>query len=110
MSDSGVVRYGYDHCRVCGKPITVLRPGSLGKWEQAQRKPLMPEKQWRDMGFLAAPTQMQINSVPADGCCGDCGLKLTKRKWRYHERGALLIVVAVTICWVIFWIISYMRH
>jgi hypothetical protein len=110
MSGSGVVRYGFDHCRVCGKPITVARHGSLANWEQAQRKPPMPEKQWRELGFLAAPTPLQMQAVPADGCCSDCGLKVMKRKWRYHERGVIVITATVIICWVIFFIISYMRH
>jgi hypothetical protein len=51
-----------------------------------------------------------MQAVPADGCCSDCGLKVMKRKWRYHERGVIVITATVIICWVIFFIISYMRH
>jgi hypothetical protein len=110
MSASGIVRYGFDHCRMCGKPIVVHRHGTLPQWEQAQRKPLMPEKQWRAMGFLAAPTRLQLREVPADGCCPECGLKISKRAFKYHERGLIAIAITVSICWGIFYVISYMRH
>jgi hypothetical protein len=105
-----MIRYGYDHCRMCGIPIVIKRASALKQWENAQRKPPVPEKVWRDMGFLAAPTEFQMNTSPADGCCADCGMIMQHRKWHYHTRGVVLVAMCVIIAICISYVVLYMRH
>ena len=104
------MKYGFDHCRVCGKPIAPRGQSKRDLWEAAQRKPPMPEKRWRALGFLAAPTAYQLNVDPADGCCADCGLAVSHRTSRFHVRGIASVVGTVTMGVAIAYIIFYMRQ
>jgi hypothetical protein len=107
---SQMKRYGYDHCRVCGKPIAPGNAEQLERWEEAQRRPVIPEKEWRRRGFLAAPTGHQLNLGPGGGCCADCGLKLTMKHSRYHLRGTFVIVGFIALMTFICAVLFYTRH
>jgi hypothetical protein len=104
------MKYGFDHCRICGKPIAAGRADWLEQWEAAQRRPPIPETEWRKMGFLAAPTKFQLKIAPANGCCSDCGLVISHRTSRYHVRGIASILGVVAMTSFIAWVIFYMRQ
>lgn len=86
--------YGVDQCRICGVPMPSKGPEAMAEWEQAQRKPTMPEAEWRARGFLAAPTKKQIG-IPWLGCCQSCAMKQLNGRFRYNWRGTLMIAVFV---------------
>ena len=94
--------YGVDQCRCCGTQITVVRAESLKEYTDAlRRKPTMPEAQWRQQGFLAMPTPMQLHHV-AYGCCQPCAEVLIKRKMGAPRRIAMVGVgaaIAFTLIW-----------
>ena len=102
--------YGVDQCRMCGKPIPVLRPTAWREWEDAQRRPVVPEKEWRRLGMLGPPTRLQWRSNMADGCCTPCGVKLLHRRWRYGLRGVLSVAFFVGLAAVVSFIILYFPH
>jgi hypothetical protein len=101
--------YGVDQCRVCGKPIPIKSVTAMTDFLVAQRKPAMPEAEWRRRGFLASPTKQQVK-FPEMGCCFDCGLKLAHQASRYHLRGIMVIVFMVFATTVISIITLFMRH
>lgn len=101
--------YGLDQCRMCGKPILVKGPEAIIEWEQAQRKPPIPEAEWRKRGFLAAPTGKQL-SMPWMGCCDDCGMIQMRKRWRFNTRGALLILGFLAMMGLIAYIASVAPH
>jgi hypothetical protein len=49
--------YGVDQCRVCGKPITVPSKKARAEQEKTNRKPPIPEAEWRRRGFSWASTR-----------------------------------------------------
>jgi hypothetical protein len=104
------IRYGFDHCRLCGVPITPRRHDALTQWEEAQIKCKMPEKQWREEGFLAAPTKYQVFVSPSDGCCAKCGVEMAHRVAKYHLRGILSIALAVALAVFVSCVALYMRQ
>lgn len=95
--------YGVDQCRVCGVKIEVRTPRDMEEWIEAQRHPIMPEKEWRRRGWLAAPTRMQ-KRMPAYGCCPKCGLREMNRKMKAGQRllmAGAVAGVALTIVWMV---------
>jgi hypothetical protein len=104
------IKYGFNHCRVCGVPIKPRRHDALEQWEEAQLKCKIPETEWRRQGFLAAPTRYQIHISPMDGCCAKCGQEVAHKVARYHVRGLLSIGLAVVIGVFVSVIVIYMRQ
>lgn len=104
------IRYGFDHCRLCGLPIKPRRHDALANWEEAQIKCAMPEKKWRQKGFLAAPTRYQIYIAPSDGCCAKCGQEMAHRVAKYHVRGILSIALSFVIFVFVSVVVIYMRQ
>ena len=102
--------YGVDQCRMCGKPIAVLRATALQEWEKAQLNPVIPEKQWRALGMLGPPTRMQWYNNLADGCCAPCGMKMMNRRLQYSRRGLALIAAFITVAVITSLIILYLPH
>ncbi len=95
--------YGVDQCRVCGVPIKPHRPDEITDWLKAQKRPLIPEHEWRRRGFLAAPTREQL-FLPSAGCCQPCGERLLRKRSGLGKRlavGALSAAAAVAIIWVV---------
>jgi predicted nucleic acid-binding Zn ribbon protein len=93
--------YGVDQCRVCGVPIKPHRADEITDWLKAQKRPPIPEKEWRRRGFLAAPTKEQL-SLPAAGCCQPCGEKLMINATGARQRLVMILVTAVlaiTLTW-----------
>ncbi len=98
--------YGFDQCRMCGKKISIDDHITLQDWEMAQRRQLMPEKEWRRRGFLSAPTKWQLDH-PWVGCCPACGVKQFKKHWGSNRKvlvalGAIVVFSAIT-----WWVFSY---
>ena len=104
------IRYGYDHCRICGKSIRRRRPEGLEDWLEAQRKPPIPEAEWRRRGFLAAPTKFQLVQQPADGCCPDCGIKMTHKFARYTTRAVGVTIFGIVVAVIVSVIVLYVRQ
>jgi hypothetical protein len=95
--------YGVDQCRVCGTAIKPHSPKDMDNWLKAQKKPPIPEKEWRRRGFLAAPTKHML-AMPAYGCCQDCGQRLAIKHSKVNQRVmwlALAAVTAGTIVWTV---------
>jgi hypothetical protein len=95
--------YGVDQCRMCGVPIKPHRPNEMEDWLKAQKRPPIPEKEWRRRGFLAAPTREQMAN-PAAGCCQACGEKMTLRIGGAGKRAVLLaigVATAIAIIWTV---------
>ncbi len=102
--------YGVDQCRVCGARIFPKGPETAELQTEANRKPQMPEKEWRRRGYLCPPTKFQIHVDPSNGCCHKCGM----RELRKHSKfgvitfsiaGAFLLVVFVLVV-----VITYIPH
>jgi hypothetical protein len=102
--------YGVDQCRVCGTPIPPLGPKALEEQQKANRKPPIPEAEWRKMGLLTAPTKFQLRSQPGDGCCRPCGLKMMNRKYHYNTRLAIAIAAAVTLAAFVTIVVTFLAH
>jgi hypothetical protein len=102
--------YGVDQCRVCGVPITPLGPTAWMEQDKANRKPPIPEAEWRRMGFLTVPTLAQLRGAPASGCCRACALKLMHRKYRYYVRVMLIVAVAAVVLTTIVVVYTYLAH
>jgi hypothetical protein len=101
--------YGVDQCRVCGVTIKPHSPRDIDDWLEAQKRPPIPEKEWRRRGFLAAPTRHQMQN-PAGGCCQACGERLMRNK--YHPVFRLsMFVLAFAISFAIVWkVVTYSAH
>jgi hypothetical protein len=102
--------YGVDQCRVCG---TAIRPRGPKSWEEqdhANRKPTIPEAEWRRRGYLTSPTRSQLRMMPADGCCRPCGIKQMEKRFHYFTRAVVLAVVIVSVLAGIFTVITYLPH
>jgi len=102
--------YGVDQCRVCGKPIVVRSPETLAEQEKAIRKPVVPEKVWRARGYLTAPTATQWRVNPADGCCGACGVREFRKKYRHVVRFWILLAGAAIISTVVVSVMKFLPH
>jgi hypothetical protein len=102
--------YGVDQCRVCGIAITPRGPEAWHEQERANRKPGIPEAEWRRRGFLTSPTRNQLRAMPADGCCRPCGIKLLKRKYHYGARAVGVVVVVSLLMAGIIMLITYLPH
>jgi hypothetical protein len=96
--------YGVDQCRVCGVPIKPHRPDEITAWLKAQKRPPIPEREWRRRGFLAAPTPEQM-SLPAAGCCQACGERLLLKAGKAGRRFAYVAVGAV-VAFAIIWVVQ----
>jgi hypothetical protein len=55
---------------------------------------VMPEAQWRKMGFLAPPTKRQLGQ-PSAGCCYACGILLMNQKMKPWRRMAIVVCIAL---------------
>ena len=98
--------YGVDQCRVCGTPIVPKGPEVAVEQMEANRKPLMPEKEWRRRGYLCPPTKFQIRQDPSNGCCHACGMRELRKFSRFGVitlsvaggflLGVIIIVLIVT--------------
>jgi hypothetical protein len=82
--------YGVDECRVCGVPIRVPGPTARAEQEKANRKPPMPEKEWRRRGYLCPPTRHQLIE-PQHGCCPQCGREQAIKKYNPNTRLVLML-------------------
>ena len=102
--------YGVDQCRVCGTPIPIRGPDILADQERVNRKPIIPEEEWRQLGLLTSPTREQLYRNPANGCCGPCGLKLMRRHYNYTKRAMAVIGLAVGLAVIIVGVITYLPH
>ena len=102
--------YGVDQCRVCGIRIPPLGPDQAEEQMKVNRKPIIPEQEWRRMGLLTSPTRPQLNKNPALGCCGPCGLKQIKKKSKPGTRGFLILFVGVGIAIFVISIITFLPH
>ncbi len=102
--------YGVYQCRVCGRPISPKGPEVAEQQAKANRRPQMPEKEWRRRGYLAPPTGFQIYTDPSHGCCSSCGLKelrkFTKIGVITFWVGALFVVAVIVFAF----IITYLPH
>jgi hypothetical protein len=102
--------YGVDQCRVCGVPIVPKGPDQAIQQEKANRKPKMPEKEWRRRGFLTSPTPYQLKTDPANGCCGKCGLLMTRKLYHYNAIALGVLVGAVLLFTFILTIVTFLPH
>lgn len=102
--------YGVDQCRVCGKPIIVNSPKSLEEQEQALRNPIVPEKVWRERGYLTPPTVRQWRGDPSLGCCLECGRREMRRKWKWSWRIGMMYAMLGALTVTIVVIVTFMRH
>ncbi len=102
--------YGVDQCRVCGIPIPHTGPEAVRKQEEANRRPIIPEKEWRRRGFLTSPTRSQLGLAGARGCCAQCGLKVMKQQFKYSTRFFLVLALGVTTAAVMVYVSTYLPH
>jgi hypothetical protein len=102
--------YGVDQCRVCGTAIRPHGRRTAEFQEKANRKPPIPEEEWRRRGYLCAPTLRQLTRDPSNGCCAACGRKEMRKFFMVRSR--LVIAVAVLVLTITFAIFldSYMHH
>ncbi len=101
---------GVDQCRVCGKKITIGRKAAHEEQEKALRKPVVPEKVWREAGLLTPPTWSQWYRNPGDGCCLDCGTMLVNRKFRVTVRFFGMYAVLFGAAILIIFMATYSNH
>ena len=102
--------YGVDQCRVCGTRIHPKGPEVAEEQMQANRKPLMPEKEWRRRGYLCPPTKFQIRQDPSNGCCHKCGMRELQKFSKYgvltfSVAGGFLVAVIILVI-----IVTYIPH
>jgi hypothetical protein len=102
--------YGIDQCRICGIDIPFVGPKGAQKQEEANRRPMLPEKEWRRRGYLASPTRAQLGGAPAEGCCHQCGLKQMEKSFKYRTRTLSLLAFAVALAAFVVWVITYLPH
>ena len=102
--------YGVDQCRICGTEIKPKGPDVAIAQELANRKPLMPEKEWRRRGYLTSPTKHQINTDPAHGCCAKCGLLATRKHFHYNYIAAGVFVGAVILAIFVVTVVTFLPH
>lgn len=76
----------------------------------ANRKPPMPEAEWRRRGYLCPPTRRQLTTKPAEGCCMLCGQKETRRYYKPRMRLVVLNAVALTVIFAAIALLTYMNH
>jgi predicted nucleic acid-binding Zn ribbon protein len=102
--------YGVDQCRVCG---TAIRPHGRRVrefQEKANRKPPIPEEEWRRRGYLCPPTPQQLNQYPAGGCCTECGRKEMRKFFMVRTRLVLTLITLVVVIAFALFVGSYMHH
>jgi hypothetical protein len=102
--------YGVDQCRICGAPIIPRGPEVWAEQEAANRRPILPEKEWRRRGFLTSPTRIQLQADPANGCCRPCGIKMIQSTYRYHRRGLFILGFAAALAAFILVVVTYLAH
>jgi hypothetical protein len=102
--------YGVDQCRMCGAPISPTNKRARDQQEAANRKPLIPEAEWRARGFLTSPTRAQLGAAPADGCCWPCGLKQMNVKYKYTSRRFLVFAIMIGAAAFVMIITTYLPH
>jgi hypothetical protein len=74
--------YGVDECRYCGAAIKQRGPKAMEDYQNSRgKKSPMPEAEWRALGMMAPPTQMQI-WFPTNGCCDSCALRVATKRAR----------------------------
>jgi hypothetical protein len=102
--------FGVDQCRVCGAAIPVHRRAAEKEQEAANRRPPLPEAEWRRRGYLCPPTKRQLRTKPAEGCCMVCGQKEARRF--YKPRTRLIARTALTFVFILSTIalMTYMNH
>jgi hypothetical protein len=102
--------YGVDQCRICGAPIKPTNKHARDLQEDANRKPLIPEAEWRARGFLTSPTKAQLGAAPADGCCWPCGMKQMKLKYKYSTRRYAVMTAMVAAAAFVIYVTTYLPH
>ncbi len=102
--------YGVDQCRMCGTAILPKGPDAAIEQEKANRRPLMPEKEWRRRGFLTSPTRYQLKVVPADGCCAKCGLIATRKHLRVNWIAAAVVLTSIIIAIFVVRVVAFLPH
>jgi hypothetical protein len=102
--------FGVDQCRVCGTAIRVTGRSAREDQEEANRRPLMPEAEWRRRGYLCPPTRRQLRIAPAAGCCMACGQKEARRFYRTRTRLAIMITISLTLIVSSIALMTYMNH
>jgi hypothetical protein len=102
--------FGVDQCRVCGTPITVSSRAAREEQEKANRRPLMPEAEWRRRGYLCPPTKKQLNIAPAGGCCMKCGEKQARQFYQARLRLAGMVALSLGLILSAIALLTYMSH
>jgi hypothetical protein len=102
--------YGVDQCRVCGTPILARSRRALELQEKANRRPPIPEEEWRRRGYLCAPTWRQLTSDPSHGCCGECGRKEMRKFHKIRFRLFAAVSVLALALGTALLLDSYMHH
>jgi hypothetical protein len=102
--------YGVDQCRVCGTRISPKGPEAAEEQEKANRRPIMPEKEWRRKGFLAPPTKAQIYVDPSNGCCAKCGMMVLRKHSKFGVITFSIAAVFLLLCVFGAFIITYLPH
>jgi hypothetical protein len=95
---------------VCGVPIVPKGPDVAIQQEKANRKPQMPEAEWRKRGFLTSPTKFQVKTDPAHGCCAKCGLLLTRKHFHYTALALGVLVGAVLLFAFVLTVVTFLPH
>jgi len=102
--------YGVDQCRVCGTAIKVPNRRTQEAQEQANRRPPIPEVEWRRRGYLCAPTLGQLTRDPSKGCCADCGRREMRKFFMVRSRLVLAVGVLVGVVAFAVFLATYMHH
>ena len=102
--------YGVDQCRVCGTAIKPKGPDAAIAQELANRKPTMPEKEWRRRGYLTSPTKYQLKTDPANGCCAKCGLLQTRKLYHYNVIAGCVLVASILLAVFVVSIVTFLPH
>ena len=102
--------YGVDQCRVCGIPILVPSKRAREEQELANRKPTMPEAEWRRRGYLASPTRRQLGKRPSHGCCQACGNREMRKYIKPTQRVLYGIGIILCVFVGIVALLTYMHH
>jgi hypothetical protein len=102
--------YGVDQCRVCGKPITVPSKKARAEQEKTNRKPPIPEAEWRRRGYLTCPTPRQLGKHPAHGCCFLCGIQQQRKLSKPLVRVSTGIAIVLGVFTGVVALLTYMHH